>query len=663
MREKYLSLRHTIRRRIKDSHKAYLQGMLGLDGKGQPSTIPGKVDSKKLFQFLKSSRTDQQGIPPLKKNDQLRTDTTEKAKILNEQFQSVFTPLSPLSLKELSLMKVQDLADNKVIETERLPEDLRNPNPVMPEIQLSRAGILKLLKNLNPRKAAGPDKIKPVVLKEHSEEFAPILKIIFERSLQNGIVPSDWTSANVTPLFKKCDKSSAANYRPISLTCILCKVMEHIIASNLVKHLDSNGLMYELQHGFRERCSCETQLASLVEDLAHRSSQDKQTDLILLDFSKAFDKVNYLKLIQKLHPYGVRGPTLRWIQAFLSNRQQRVVVDGENSDSVPVTSGVPQGSFLGPVLFLAYINDLPQDVVSQVRLFADDTAIYLTIESQHDSDCLQHDLDLLQTWESKWDMEFNSSKCQVIRVTTSRTPFNTEYILHGQVLEVVTSARYLGVDISSNLSWNTHVNRVTANANRSLGFIKRNVKTKSSKVREMAYQTLVRPQMEYASTIWDPHTKRNTYKVEMVQRRAARWTMNDYARTSVSSLLHELDSQTFEERRSVARLCLFYKVVNGLVAVPLPDYIQPRTHRISKYCHSMTFRQIHTGKDSYKYSFFPLTVVKWNTLPETAVTSPSLDSFKAEIGMLQFPKPYIHVLAFNLILLFLALTPYPTPYG
>ena len=153
---KYLSLRHTIRRRIKDSHEAYLECMLGLDGKGQPSTTPGQVDSKKLFQFLKSSRTDQQGIPPLKKNDQLYTDTTEKANILNEQFQSVFTPLSPLSLKEISLMKVQDLVDNKVIETERLPEDLRNPTPVMPEIQLSTAGILKLLK-----KSQSPEGSRP----------------------------------------------------------------------------------------------------------------------------------------------------------------------------------------------------------------------------------------------------------------------------------------------------------------------------------------------------------------------------------------------------------------------------------------------------------------------------------------------------------------------
>ena len=258
LREKYLSLRHQIRRSVKDSHEAYLEGMLGLDGKGNQTS--GHVDSMK------------QGISPLKKNDQLHTDTKDKANILNEQFQSVFTPLSPLSLQELSLLKVQDLADKKVIGPELIPEDMKNPTPVMPDIIISEAGISKLLKNLYPRKAAGTDKIKPAVLQELREELAPILKILFERSLQNGSVPNVWTSANVSPLFKKGDKSSAANYRPTSLTCILCKVMKHTIASNLAKHLDINDLMYDLQHGFMERRSCETQLAYLVEDLARVSS-------------------------------------------------------------------------------------------------------------------------------------------------------------------------------------------------------------------------------------------------------------------------------------------------------------------------------------------------------------------------------------------------------
>ena len=188
------------------------------------------------------------------------------------------------------------------------------------------AGIAKLLKNLKPKKAAGRDMIKPVVLQELREELAPILKVLFERSLESGAVSLIWNSANVSLIFKKGEKSAAANYRPISLTCILCKVMEHIIASNVVKHLDTNGLMYDLQHGFRERRSCETQLASLIEDLARKTSQGKQTDLILLDFSKAFDKVNHTKLLLKLHSYGIRNVTLRLIQAFLSYRQQKVVI-------------------------------------------------------------------------------------------------------------------------------------------------------------------------------------------------------------------------------------------------------------------------------------------------------------------------------------------------
>ena len=306
-----------------------------------------------------------------------------------------------------------------------------------------------------------------------------------------------------------------------------------------------------------------------------------------------------------------------------------------------MTSGVPQGSVLGPIPFLAYINDLPQDIVSQVRLFADDTFIYLTPDSRHDSDCLQRDFNRLQAWELKWDMEFNPSKCQVVHLTSSRAPFNTRYTLHGQVLEAGTSARYLGVDISNNLSWNTHVNRIASNANRFLGFnIERNIKTKSPNIQEMTYQTLVRPQLEYASAVWDPHTQQYISKIKMVQRHAARWTMNDYARTtSVTLLLYQLGWQTFEERLSVARLCLFYKIVNGLVAIPLPEYIHQPIRRISRYCHSMTFRPIHTNKGSYKYSFFPLAIVKWNTLPKSVVNSLSLDSFKAAIGELLHPKP------------------------
>ena len=204
-----------------------------------------------------------------------------------------------------------------------------------------------------------------------------------------------------------------------SITCILCKVLGHIMASHVVKHLNSHDLLYDLQHGFREKRSCETQLTMLVEDLARNMSTCKQTDLVLLDFSKAFDKVNHSKLLWKLHQYGLRGTALAWIRAFLGNRSQTVVLEGEESDSVPVTSGVPPGSVLGPILFLVYIIDLPDELSSQVRLFADDTAVYLTNGGADDGKVLQNDPDRLSVWEDRWDMEFNSSKCQVLQVTST----------------------------------------------------------------------------------------------------------------------------------------------------------------------------------------------------------------------------------------------------
>ena len=185
----------------------------------------------------------------------LVTNAAEKANIHNLHFQSLFTTKEPLSLSRLYEIKHHDVTDSGNIATELLHPEMQKSTPVMEDFSISAAGILKLLKNLKPGKAAGPDRLKPILLKELCEEIAPIIQVIFERSIQTGKVPAEWCRAQVSPIFKKGGKTSAANYRPISLTCILCKVLEHIMASHLVKHFDKHDLLYDLQHSFREKRS------------------------------------------------------------------------------------------------------------------------------------------------------------------------------------------------------------------------------------------------------------------------------------------------------------------------------------------------------------------------------------------------------------------------
>ena len=213
----------------------------------------------------------------------------------------------------------------------------------MQELNISVNGIMKLLQGLKPDKASGLNRIKPLLLQKLCCKIAPILRVIFSKSLQEGSIPSDWLKANVLPVFKKGDKTCPASYRLISLTCILRK-LEHVVTSNVVKHLDQKTILYDLQHGLFAKKSCETQLTTLIEGLHQNLKEGIQTDVILLDFSKTFDKMSPEKLIHKLYGYGIRGRLLSWIKAFLNGRSQNVVLERDCSEEVPMNSGVPQGS-------------------------------------------------------------------------------------------------------------------------------------------------------------------------------------------------------------------------------------------------------------------------------------------------------------------------------
>lgn len=507
----------------------------------------------------------------------------------------------------------------------------------MDDISVCKNGVLKLLANLKIDKAAGPDLVRPVVLKNLRNEITYIITILFQKSLSSGTIPSDWTKAYVCPIYKKGDSTDPANYRPISLTCILCKTLEHIVASHLSSHFSNHNILFDLQHGFREKRSCETQLIELTDSLVNNISAGKQTDLILLDFSKAFDKVNHRKLLLTLQENGVSTQILNWTRSFLIGRSQTVVLEDEHSTEVPVNSGVPQGSVLGPLCFLIYINELPSSVSkSQIRLFADDTVVYITINSSSDSQSLQEDLNKMQIWEREWDMEFNPSKCQVLHITKNKKVINNKYFLHGQALTSVPSSKYLGLDLSTDLNYNTHISRITSNANKTLGFIKRNINTKNEKVKQLAYKSLVRPQLEYASTVWSPYTQSNIQKIEMVQRRAIRWVKQDYSPlSSVTAMQKDLGWRSLEHRRLDFRLIMFFKIYHNLVAISLPTYIKTPS-RLTRHMHPLSLRKIQVTSDYHKFSFFPHCITLWNQLPRNIVTLPDLDQYKQAVVKIQY---------------------------
>ncbi|MCG8046535.1 MAG: reverse transcriptase family protein, partial [Candidatus Thiodiazotropha endolucinida] len=393
----------------------------------------------------------------------------------------------------------------------------------MEDIDIQEQGVKKLLDGLNPRKASGPDNISARILKDCSASLTPILTLIFRQSLHEGRVPDDWRHAYVTAIFKKGSRQDPANYRPVSLTSLCCKLLEHIIVSNTLKHLDRHNALHDSQHGFRARRSCETQLLTLVHELSSSLDKRIQTDMNVLDFSKAFDRVPHQRLLSKVHHYGIRGSTLNWISSFLSGRSQQVLVEGEASDKVPVISGVPQGSVLGPLLFLIFINDLPDQLHSPVRLFADDCIVYRQIHSEEDQRLLQEDLDTLARWEAKWGMNFHPEKCSTIRITRSRSPITNNYTLKGTTLAEESCTKYLGVFLQSNLGWSHHINKKVQKANSMLGFLRRNLKKANEESKTNGYNALVRTNLDYCSSVWNPHQQNQIRQLESVQRRAARF--------------------------------------------------------------------------------------------------------------------------------------------
>merc|ERR1711867_265956 len=396
------------------------------------------------------------------------------AESLNEFFVSVFT---------------SEDGDIPVIE-DKLTEEEK-----MKEFTISMEEVEKKLLNLKDGKAPGPDNIPGYFLKQASAELSKPLTLIFNDSLDMGIVPRDWRVANVIPIFKKGDRDKCGNYRPVSLTSIVCKILESILRDRINDHLMKHDLIADSQHGFSSGLSCQTNLLTFFDQIVDNMDRGNTVDVIYLDFSKAFDKVPHSRLIEKVKSLGVNMQTVRWIKHWLQDRKQKVVINGCDSSWANVTSGVPQGSVLGPLLFLIYINDIDQGVGGLSPLFADDTKLGGVIESCLGTKKLQSDFDKLLEWSEKWQIKFNADKCKVIRFGKFQRDSN--YVMNGQELDWVMEEKDLGVIVDNTLKSSKHCQMVVNKANRMLGMIRRNTSCKTNPVILPLYRALVRPHLEY----------------------------------------------------------------------------------------------------------------------------------------------------------------------
>ena len=371
-----------------------------------------------------------------------------------------------------------------------------------------------------------------------------------------------WKEANVAPLFKKGVKSDPLNYRPVSLTCILCKVYEKFIRQHIIDHV--NDHLSDMQHGFVGGRSCFSNLLETVDTVLSMLSEGAPVDVLYLDFCKAFDTVPHRRLLAKLESYGITGKTLDIIGDFLSNRSMKVFVGGQSSNVHYVKSGVPQGSVLGPLLFVLFINDLPENLQTCVKLFADDLKL---IGNTNNYDKIVSDISLLEEWEETWLLRFNPLKCKVLHIDKNDNPMK-DYFIDGVKLTTVESECDLGVLTNSTLDWSDNVKDSIAKANRMIGWISRNVIDRSREVMLLVYKALIRPHVEYCVQIWTPTARQGNWPtilaLEKVQRKFTR-LIEGVGVLPYGERLNKLGLTTLAERRIRGDLIETFKILSGIV--------------------------------------------------------------------------------------------------
>lgn len=469
------------------------------------------------------------------------------------------------------------------------------------ELEITEGRVMKELEKLRDDKAAGADDLMPRYLNSIKDYISYPLTVLFQKILEQEDVPDDWRDANVVPIFKGGNRSNASNYRPVSLTSQISKIFESIARDEMVNFFEKHKVIRNTQHGFRKGKSCLTNLLVFLDRLTRYMDEGASMDVIFLDLAKAFDKVPHRRLIQKLEKHGIGGKLKRVIENWLANRRQRVCIRGTMSGWRRVLSGVPQGSVLGALLFLVYINDLDSGLMNEILKFADDTKLFGRVEEDRDREQLQSDLDTIGEWAEKWKMEFNVGKCKLMHIGRQNRKYS--YNMGGILIQEVTAEKDLGIIITDDGKSSGHCLYVYNKAIRILGMINRTISYKEKGIMVQLYKSLVRPHLEYCLSAWSPHYVKDKQLLERVQHRFTRM-FKELRDKDYNERLRYLNLWTLEERRNRQDLIELFKMYKGISGLDIKELFEFDSNVKGTRGHTAKLTVKGSIRDTRKF-FFP----------------------------------------------------------
>ena len=512
--------------------------------------------------------------------------------------------------------------------------------PCLAELQVTEAEVLNMLNGLGLNKSSGPDRIPTKLLKMCALLIANPLSKLFNKTLQSGKFPTSWKNASVTPIFKKKGSSSdPTNYRPISLLPNLSKILEKLVFNKIYEHLNNNNLLTEKQSGYRPGHSTHIQLLLLTHKLYSSLNENKDFTVVFLDISKYFDKIWHKGLIEKCRiQYNISGPLLEWLITYLKDRSQIVRVGTSFSPPEKILSGCPQGSVLGPLLAIMYLNDLSDKTENDALFYADDTSLYSSHshDSQNDRQSLQKDLDTITEYGKEWAVAFNAQK--TVQLTFTNRHESEDFTLHfdGHDIPTGTTHKHLGLTISTDLHFHQHINTIIRSINTSLGPVYPVAKFLPRSILDNLYTTYIRPHFDYCDIIFDGNmTMTDAARLQSLQNRCARLVTGAKFRSPTEALLNDLGWERLSTRRLIHKLLFFHRLYNN--HPPLPSYLTDILTDTRQDATGLRLRNANllstlpSRLTSFYRSYFPATIRQWNTLPEALRSIQSLSDFTRQV--------------------------------